>query len=131
MREAESFDGPSIIIAYSHCIAHGIDMRKGLLQQKLAVDSGHWPVYRYDPRLKAEGRNPLQLDYQGPKVPLKDYVYNETRYAALRRSHPETAERLLHEAQEEVKAKWRHYQQLAKLEYVAAEPHQPEAGDEK
>ncbi|HWI60747.1 MAG TPA: pyruvate:ferredoxin (flavodoxin) oxidoreductase, partial [Symbiobacteriaceae bacterium] len=76
---AEAYDGPSIIIAYSHCIAHGIDMAKGFEQQKLAVSSGHWPLYRFDPRLQAEGKNPLQLEYKGPQIPLKDYVYNETR----------------------------------------------------
>ncbi|MFZ5817067.1 MAG: pyruvate:ferredoxin (flavodoxin) oxidoreductase [Bacillota bacterium] len=115
--EAESYDGPSIIIAYSHCIAHGIDMAKGLHQQKLAVDSGHWPVYRYDPRLKAQGKNPLQLEYQGPKIPLKDYIYNETRYAMLRQADPEMAAKLLEEAQEEVHAKYRRYAQLAKMDY--------------
>ncbi len=116
-QEAESYDGPSIIIAYSHCIAHGIDMAKGLQQQKLAVDSGHWPVYRYDPRLKEQGKNPLQLEYQGPKVPLKDYVYNETRYAMLRQADPEMAAKLLEQAQDEVKAKYHRYEQLAKMDY--------------
>ncbi len=115
-REAESFDGPSIIIAYSHCIAHGIDMAKGLNQQKLAVESGHWPVYRYDPRLADEGKNPFQLDCPAPKVPLEDYIYNETRYAQLRKFNPEAAQELLRQAQEEVAARRRRYEHLAKMD---------------
>jgi len=121
LREAESYPGPSLIIAYCHCIAHGIDMRKGLDQQKLAVTSGHWPVYRYDPRLIAQGKNPLQLDFQGPKVPLEEYIYNETRYAQLRRSQPERAEELLREAKERIWARWRQYEQMARMEYKAPE----------
>ena len=97
--EAEAYDGPSIIIAYSHCIAHGIDMAKGMHQQKLATDAGYWPLYRFDPRRKAEGKNPLQLDSRAPKIPLKDYAYNETRYRMLTQSNPEAAARLLAEAQ--------------------------------
>ncbi len=111
--EAEAYDGPSLIIAYSHCIAHGIDMSKGMVQQKLAVDSGHWPLYRYNPDLKAEGKEPLILEYAGPKVPLKDYVYNETRYRMLVASNPEAAAKLLEEAQAEVNDKYEHFKQLA------------------
>ncbi|HLN64469.1 MAG TPA: pyruvate:ferredoxin (flavodoxin) oxidoreductase [Symbiobacteriaceae bacterium] len=111
--EAEAYDGPSLIIAYSHCIAHGIDMSKGMVQQKLAVDSGHWPLYRYNPMLKAEGKEPLVLEYAGPKVPLKDYVYNETRYRMLVASNPEAAAKLLEEAQAEVNDKYEHFKQLA------------------
>jgi len=121
IREAESYDGPSLIIAYSHCIAHGIDMAKGLTQQKLAVESGHWPVYRYDPRLAAEGKNPFQLDCPAPKVSLKDYVYNETRYAQLRKSNPAAAEELLRQGQADVEAKWRRYQQLAQMDVTSAD----------
>jgi pyruvate-ferredoxin/flavodoxin oxidoreductase len=113
--EAEAYDGPSLIIAYSHCIAHGIDMAKGMNQQKLAVDSGYWPLYRYNPALKAEGKNPLQLDSKAPKIPLKDYVYNETRYRMLTQSNPEAAERLLVEAQEAVKAHWQQYEKMANM----------------
>ncbi|HEY65150.1 MAG TPA: pyruvate:ferredoxin (flavodoxin) oxidoreductase [Caldilineae bacterium] len=113
--EAESYDGPSLIIAYSHCIAHGIDMAKGLDQQKLAVDSGYWILYRYDPRRKAEGKPPLQIDSKGPKIPLKEYIYNETRYRMLIRSNPEMAEHLLAEAQKAVEEHWRKYEQLAKM----------------
>jgi pyruvate-ferredoxin/flavodoxin oxidoreductase len=111
--EAEAYDGPSLIIAYSHCIEHGIDMVKGLQQQKLAVDSGHWILYRYNPALKAEGKNPLQLDSKAPKIPLKDYAYNETRYRMLAQSNPEAAERLLTLAQAEVNARWARYEKLA------------------
>jgi pyruvate-ferredoxin/flavodoxin oxidoreductase len=113
--EAEAYDGPSLIIAYSHCIAHGIDMAKGMNQQKLAVDSGYWPLYRYNPALKAEGKNPLQLDSKAPKIPLKDYVYNETRYRMLTQSNPEAAARLLVEAQEAVKAHWQQYEKMANM----------------
>jgi len=111
--EAEAYDGPSLIIAYSHCIAHGIDMAKGLDQQQLAVDSGYWPLYRHDPRLKDEGKNPLQLDSKAPKIPLKDYIYNETRYRMLAQSNPEAAERLLVLAQEAVNERWQKYEQMA------------------
>src|SRR5579864_4030511 len=82
-REAEAYEGPSLIIAYSHCIAHGIDMRKGLEQQKLAVQTGYWPLYRYDPRLSEEGKNPLTLDSKAPTLPLEQFAYNETRYRML------------------------------------------------
>jgi pyruvate-ferredoxin/flavodoxin oxidoreductase len=111
--EAEAYDGPSLIIAYSHCIEHGIDMAKGLQQQKLAVDSGHWILYRYNPALKAQGKNPLQLDSKTPKIPLKDYAYNETRYRMLAQSNPEAAERLLNLAQAEALARWARYEKLA------------------
>ena len=112
--EAEAYDGPSLIIAYSHCIAHGIDMTKGLDQQKLAVDSGHWPLYRYNPRLEAQGKNPLQLDSSAPKVPLKDYAYNETRYKMLTQSNPTAAEALIVEAQQFVTEHWAKLEGMAK-----------------
>ena len=94
-REAEAYDGPSLIIAYSHCIAHGYDMRKGLDQQYKAVASGHWPLVRYDPTVRARGGNPFQLDSPRPRIPLADYIYNELRYQILRNSDPVEAERLL------------------------------------
>ncbi len=112
--EAESYDGPSLIIAYSQCIAHGINMAKGMEQQKLATASGHWPLYRYDPRLKEEGKVPMQLDSKAPKVPLSDYIYNENRYRMLRQSDPEAAARLLSEAEKAVAARWERYEALAK-----------------
>jgi pyruvate-ferredoxin/flavodoxin oxidoreductase len=110
--EAESYNGPSLIVAYSHCIAHGYDMVHGLDQQKLAVQSGYWPLFRYDPRLGAAGKNPFQLDSQPPKIKLKDYVYNETRYTMLAKSHPEAAERLLREAQQDVLDRWKIYERM-------------------
>jgi pyruvate-ferredoxin/flavodoxin oxidoreductase len=115
--EAESYDGPSIIIAYSTCIAHGIDMARGMDQMKLAVDSGHWPLYRYDPRLELQGKNPFQLDYRGPRIPLEDYIYNENRYRMLRQSDPEAAAALLADAQEAVLKRWRKYEQMAQMEF--------------
>lgn len=115
--EAEAYDGPSLIIAYSHCIAHGINMSKGFECQKLAVDSGHWPLFRYNPQLKDEGKNPLKLDSKAPKIKLEDYIYNETRYKMLTKSHPEIAKELLALAQDEVNKQWRYYEQLASLDF--------------
>jgi pyruvate-ferredoxin/flavodoxin oxidoreductase len=111
--EAEAYDGPSLIIAYSHCIAHGIDMRKGLEQQKLAVQSGHWPLYRYNPLLAEQGKPPLLLDSKAPSVPLEQYAYNETRYRMLEQSDAERAEALMREARRDVQERWKLYQQLA------------------
>jgi pyruvate-ferredoxin/flavodoxin oxidoreductase len=113
-REAEAFAGPSLIIAYSHCIAHGYDLAHGLEQQKLAVQSGHWPLFRYNPGLAGEGKNPFQLDCKAPSVPLRKYAYNETRYTMLAHGHPETAEQLLAEAERDVLERWRRYEYLAK-----------------
>jgi pyruvate-ferredoxin/flavodoxin oxidoreductase len=112
--EAEAYDGPSIIIAYSHCIAHGINMQHGLDQQKLAVESGYWPLYRYHPDLIAEGKNPFTLDSKAPKIPLRNFAYNETRYKMLTKTHPEVAKRLIELAQEDVNEKWDYYSGLAK-----------------
>ena len=114
-REAEAFDGPSLIIAYSHCIAHGYDLRHGMDQQKAAVLSGHWPLLRFDPALVKEGKNPLQLDSKAPSLPLEKYVYNETRYTMLAHSDPAAAKRLLAEAQADVLAHWRTYEHLAAM----------------
>jgi pyruvate-ferredoxin/flavodoxin oxidoreductase len=112
--EAESYDGPSIIIAYSHCIAHGIDMRQGLNEQKKAVDCGAWPLMRYDPRRTAEGKNPLILDSKPPKIPLKDYAYGQNRWKMLTQSKPEQAARLLEQAQAEITARFSMYEMLAR-----------------
>ena len=117
--EAEAYDGPSLIIAYSHCIAHGIDMSKGMDQQKLAVHSGYWPLYRFDPRLSEEGKNPLQLDSRAPSVPIKQFAYNETRYRMLRLSDEARAGKLLAQAQDDVNARWELYRQLAAIDYGA------------
>lgn len=112
-QEAESYDGPSIIIAYSHCIAHGIDMVKGMHQQELATDSGYWPLFRYDPRRKSEGKNPLQLDSRAPRIPLEEYIYNENRYRVVRNMNPQAAARFLKQAQQVVNEKWREYERMA------------------
>jgi len=115
--EAEAYNGPSIIIAYSHCIAHGFDLAKGMDQQKLAVDSAAWPLYRYNPTNLAEGKPALTLDSKAPKVPLRDYVYNETRYSMLVRADEERAEMLLKLAQGDVNERW---QQLERMVASAA-----------
>jgi pyruvate-ferredoxin/flavodoxin oxidoreductase len=114
-REAESYDGPSLIIAYSHCIAHGYNLAMGMEQQKAAVKSGHWPLYRFDPRRSVAGENAFQLDSKAPSLPLKDYIYNETRYKMLANSAPEVAMQLLGEAEEDVARTWRIYEYLAGL----------------
>ncbi len=115
--EAESYDGPSLIIAYSHCIAHGINMSTANAQQQAAVDSGHWNLYRYDPRRLEQGQNPLQLDSKGPKIPLEQYVYNETRFKMLVQSMPDRAAQLLELAQGDVLRRWKMYEQLAAMDY--------------
>jgi pyruvate-ferredoxin/flavodoxin oxidoreductase len=117
MLEAESYDGPSLIIAYSHCIAHGYDMAKGLEQQKLAVQSGHWPMYRYDPRLSEQGQNPLIIESKEPSIPISQYAYNETRYKMLTQMDEERAELLMREAQHDAKSRWTLYQQMAAMHY--------------
>jgi pyruvate-ferredoxin/flavodoxin oxidoreductase len=113
--EAEAFDGPSLIIAYSHCIAHGYDLIHGLEQQKAAVLSGCWPLFRFNPGLVKQDRNPLQLDSKAPSIPLEKYIYNETRYTMLVQSQPEAAKRLLDLAQKDVVARWKRYEHLAAL----------------
>jgi pyruvate-ferredoxin/flavodoxin oxidoreductase len=119
--EAEAYDGPSLIIAYSHCIAHGIDMRKGLDQQKLAVQSGHWPLYRFNPALIKQGKNPLIIDSKDPSIPLSQYVYNETRYRMLAQSDEERAEALLKLAQADVQDRWRYIRYMAEMQYNGKE----------
>jgi pyruvate-ferredoxin/flavodoxin oxidoreductase len=113
--EAEAFPGPSLIVAYSHCIAHGYDLVQGMNQQKGAVLSGYWPLMRYNPLLAAEGKNPLQLDSRPPSISLKDYAYNETRYTMLAHSDPESAKQLLKEAQEDVLKRWKLYEYWASM----------------
>ena len=112
--EAESYQGPSLIIAYAHCIAHGIEMRDGLGQQAKAVASGHWPLFRFDPRLAAGQAFPLTLDSKPPKIAFGDYAYEETRYRVLRSLDPETAGRLARDAQHDIDARWALYESLAK-----------------
>jgi pyruvate-ferredoxin/flavodoxin oxidoreductase len=107
--EAEAHDGPSLILAYSHCIAHGNDMAFGMNQQKNAVLSGYWPLMRYNPALRKEGKNPFQLDSKALSIPLKQYAYQEARYTMLARSNPEAARELLRMAQGDVERQWRVY----------------------
>ncbi len=113
MREAEAYDGPSLILAYSHCIAHGIDMEKGLNQQQLAVHSGYFPLIRYNPSLRKNNRNPFVLDSPKPTISLRDYAYNELRYKVLTQSDPLEAERLMVLAQEIVDLRWKTYEEMA------------------
>lgn len=112
-REAEAYDGPSLILAYSHCIAHGIDMRAGLDQQYAAVNSGHWPLMRYNPVIRAQGGNPFLLDSPRPRLTLAQYHSRELRFKLLQQTHPEEAQRLLELAQEQVERRWREYENLA------------------
>ncbi|MGD0921820.1 MAG: pyruvate:ferredoxin (flavodoxin) oxidoreductase [Terriglobia bacterium] len=119
--EAEAYDGPSLLIAYSHCIAHGYDLLYGLEQQKAAVQSAYWPLFRFNPELVKQRKNPLQLDSRAPALPLEKYVYNETRYTMLVHSDPEAAKRLLELAQEDVNTRWRLYENWAAMLVNAAE----------
>jgi len=116
-REAEAFDGPSLILAYSPCIEHGIDMAKGLEQQDLAVKSGMWPLFRFNPDRADEGKNPLQLDSKAPSIPLTEFAYNELRYRSLLKSNEERAEKLMKAAQKEVDKRWSLYEQMANMDY--------------
>jgi pyruvate-ferredoxin/flavodoxin oxidoreductase len=113
MREAEAYEGPSLIIAYSHCIAHGIEMRDGMGQQYRAVASGYWPLIRYDPAARADGRNPFLLDSPRPRIPLSDYTSRELRFRILRNTDPAEAERLHRLAEEEVAQRWTTYEEMA------------------
>lgn len=123
MREAEAYRGPSIIIAYSHCIAHGINMEDGLHQQQLAVKSGHWPLFRYNPALRDVGDNPFSLDSLRPSIPLEEYRMNEARYQILQRSHPETAAEVTAAAQKVAERKWQLYEELATRKQGSIAPH--------
>jgi pyruvate-ferredoxin/flavodoxin oxidoreductase len=110
--EAEAHDGPSIIIAYSHCIAHGINMRFGMRQQKLAVDCGHWPLYRYRPAINGRHQE-FVLDSPAPSIPVQTYAYNEIRYKMLSYTNPEEAGHLLGLAQSDADQRWRIYATMA------------------
>jgi pyruvate-ferredoxin/flavodoxin oxidoreductase len=116
MREAEEYNGPSLILAYSHCIAHGYDLKDGLRQQQLAVASGYWPLMRYNPALRAAGKKPFVLDSPRPTIALRDYAYNENRYRILLKSDPDEAARLMQMAQEAVNRKWTTYEYLSMQE---------------
>ena len=121
-REAEAHDGPSLIIAYTHCIAHGITMKYGLKQQDLAVKSGVWPLYRYSPERAAMGENPLVIDSKDPSVPVEEYAYNETRYRMLLQSNEERAETLMEKAKRDAAGRWTLYQQMADMHYTKPNP---------
>jgi len=122
-QEAEAHEGPSIIIAYSSCIAHGYDLVHGLEQQKLAVQSGYWPLMRYNPALRNEGKNPFLLDSKAPSIRLKEYAYREARYTMLARSNPSLAAELLKEAQDDVERQWRVYSARAAMPGRGDTPH--------
>jgi pyruvate-ferredoxin/flavodoxin oxidoreductase len=127
--EAEAWDGPSIIIAYSHCIAHGYDLVHGLDQQKLAVQAGHWPLFRYNPKLAMDGKNPFVLDSKAPSVSLDKYIYNETRYTMLRQSNPAAAEELLKEAQQDVADRWKVYEHWSQMPFNGTKSKEKPAED--
>ncbi len=118
--EAEAHDGPSIIIAYAPCIAHGVDLSNNHRQQDLAVKSGHWPLFRFDPSKAKAGKNPMKLDSAEPSIPYRDFVKTETRFSMLWQTHPEAAERFLAQAQQDVKNRYRYYKQLSELEWNEA-----------
>ncbi|NLF51643.1 MAG: pyruvate:ferredoxin (flavodoxin) oxidoreductase [Leptolinea sp.] len=120
--EADAYDGPSLIIAYSHCINHGIDMRRGLDQQKAAVNSGMWPLYRYNPALVDEGKNPLLIDSKDPTIPVSEYAYKETRYRMLLQSDEARAELLMNQVTEDAAKRWELYKSMAAVEYKAKNP---------
>ncbi|HKI59425.1 MAG TPA: thiamine pyrophosphate-dependent enzyme, partial [Mariprofundaceae bacterium] len=113
MREAEDYPGPSIILAYSHCIAHGIDMTQGLRQQDMAVASGYWPLIRYNPALRQAGKRPFVLDSPSPTMKLADYAYTEQRYKLLQKTNPDEAARLMKLAQEAADLRWATYEYMA------------------
>ncbi|OUI78765.1 pyruvate-flavodoxin oxidoreductase [Commensalibacter intestini] len=127
-REAENYDGPSIILAYSHCIAHGIDMTKGMQQQHFATETGYWPLFRFDPRMRTYGKNPFRLDSNKPSMPLSKYAYNEIRYKALLKSNPKEAEHLMHMAQNWVNERYRAYEDLAARDGSRFQPDPFESG---
>ncbi len=113
--EAEAYPGPSLIVAFSHCVAHGYDLMHGMEQQKLAVQTGYWPLFRYNPELIKQGKNPLQLDSRPPSLPLQKYMLNETRFNILNQADAEAAKKLLREAEDDVRSRWALYENLASL----------------
>ena len=123
MREAEEYPGPSLILAYSHCIAHGYDLKDGMNQQKLATASGYWPLIRYNPALRSAGKKPFVLDSPRPTIPLADYAYNEMRYKVLKSTHPEEAAELMRSAQESVELRWETYEHMAQQDPAKFQPH--------
>ncbi len=122
--EAEAYDGPSLIIAYSHCIEHGINIATAMQDQKAAVLCGYWPLFRYNPALVRLGKNPLQIDSQAPKIPFKDYAYRENRFKMLAQTRPKEAERLLELTGQDLQERWRLYEYLAAMPFDGKD-HQP------
>jgi len=133
--EAEAYPGPSLIIAYSPCIAHGFDLKNNHLHQQLAVDSGHWPLFRYNPQQAAAGKNPLHLDSKPPSIPYREFIETEVRFNMLWRTHPQQAEKFLEQSQQEVLRRYHYYEQLASLEWDEKgdiePPHRKLAADAK
>lgn len=123
--EAESYPGPSLIIAYSPCIAHGVDLSNNIRQQNLAVNAGHWPLFRFDPRRIERGESPLHVDSKPPSIPYEEFTSSETRFSVLSRTHPEAAQRFLKQAQQHAQEKFRLYEQLAHIKLTG------EAGPEE
>ena len=119
--EAERFDGPSIIIAYSHCVAHGYDLRYGMAHQKLAVDSGLWATFRYNPDLEKEGKNPMQLDYKGPQIDVKNFMYQETRFKMVEKLNADNAKEYLQTARDHAQDMYKRYQNIAQMSYKQEE----------
>ncbi len=117
LKEAESYDGPSIVIAYAPCINHGlrVGMGKSIAQEKLAVETGYWHLYRFDPRLKEEGKNPFMLDSKEPTKPFMEFINSEVRYTSLRKSFPEIADELFEQAEKDAKERYESYKRMAGL----------------
>jgi pyruvate-ferredoxin/flavodoxin oxidoreductase len=111
--EAETYPGPSLIIAYAPCINHGINMSRSQQEEKLAVEAGYWPLYRYDPRLKAEGKNPFILDSKEPSGDFKEFLMGEVRYSSLTRTFPDAAQKLFEQAEKDAKDRFETYKRLA------------------
>ena len=122
--DAESYPGVSLIIAYSPCIAHGVDLSNNLRQQDLAVKSGHWPLLRYDPRLRAQGRNPLSVDSAPPAIPYHEFAQHEARFTVLEHHNPDAAKALMEEAERTARARHRAYTELAALAPAAIPTHE-------
>ncbi|WP_456307483.1 hypothetical protein [Paeniroseomonas aquatica] len=121
-REAEAWPGPSLILAYSHCIAHGFDLRFGMHQQDLATASGYWPLFRFNPAMRGAGEVPFRLDSPRPSIQMKDYAYNELRYRSLASSRPSEAAQLLETAQAAVLEKYAQYESLARRDGSRFQP---------
>jgi pyruvate-ferredoxin/flavodoxin oxidoreductase len=118
--EAERYNGPSLVIAYAHCIAQGIDMTRAMNNQKLAVNSGQWILYRYNPELEEQGKNPLILDSRKPSVPVEEYLNNENRFRMLTKNHPDAAKVLFEQAQKDADRRWSYYEYLASRKFDGA-----------